>query len=87
MDDQGKGGDLVKTALGILLLVVGSFMLIHWYPQIPQISLLKDGTVQMSPSAGDLSIYLAKYFKLLVISVLLLNAGGLMLFWGGSKKS
>ena len=86
MEDQGKGADLVKTGLGILLLVAGSFMAIHWYPAIPDISVLKDGSVHMSPSAGDLSMYLAKYFKLLVISLLLLNAGGLMLFWGGSKK-
>ena len=87
MDDQGKGADLVKTALGILLLIAGSFMIIHWYPEIPKITLLKNGKVEMSPSTGDLVMYLSKYFKLLVASLLLLNAGGLMLFWGGAKKS
>lgn len=86
MEDQGKGASLAKTASGILLLVAGSFMVIRWYPAIPDVSVLKDGSVHMSPSIGDLSTYLAKYFKLLVISLLLLNAGGLMLFWGGSKK-
>ena len=87
MEDQGKGADLVKTALGILLLVAGNFFAIKCFPGIPEITLLKDGTPRMVPDAAAMAMSIQHGFKLLVISLLLLNAGGLMLFWGGSKKS
>ena len=87
MDEQGKGTDLVKTALGILLLVAGNFFAIKCYPGTPTITLLKDGTARMVPDAAGLSMAIAQGFKLLMISLLLLNAGGMLLFWGGAKKS
>ncbi len=87
MDDQGKGADLVKTGLGLLLLVGGNYVIFHLYPRIPEIILLKDGKVSMSPSAGDHCIYLAQYCQILTACVMGLNLGALMLFWGSFKKS
>ena len=85
--DEGKGSDLVKTALGVLLLVVGNFLAVRCFPDAPHVRLAANGTPLISPEPGALAMQIAEGYKLMVFSLLILNGGALLLFWGGKKAS
>lgn len=78
---------MMKTVVGILLLVAGNFFAIKSFPSVPEVMLMKDGSMRVSPDIGGVVTGIQDGFKLMVISLLLLNAGGLLMFWSSSKKS
>ena len=86
MDDQGSNSDVTKVAVGVLLLVAGNFFAVKCFPAVPQIALRVDGTQVMTPDAAGISMSIAQGFKLMFVSLLLLNTGALFLFWSGSAK-
>ena len=85
--ESGQGGtNMAKLILGIVLMVAGDLIAIKAYPQIHEVVMpakSAPGALVPGQPIADMSKIngqVSNYFFLLMVSLLLINAGGVFLY-------
>ena len=91
MNGDAQGGtNMAKMILGIVLIASGNLLAIKGYPSVPMVT-LPAHAAPMQPGTGvpdvaSLSEALPQYFKLLMLSLALVNVGAVFLYQSRDSK-
>lgn len=94
--DEGKGRDVTKAVMGLVLIFAGTFLLILGVPKIPsELPTAAHAVSGAMPGAGsaylatyvaDVGGSIASYHKIMLASLFSILMGALLLYMSGESK-